>query len=566
MDSDPLLLPPPDEPMLVARQLLGEHYRGPDGAQILRHWRGEFWQWQTSHWLPAPDGGLRSRCYLYAQDALYERTDKNGSVTLHPWAPTQHKIGDLVDAIRATTHLSATTEMPGWLSGDGPFPAADLVACANGLLHVPSRTLIDHDPAYFNRVAVPFAYQANPEPPSRWLAFLDQLWPDDPEAIRLLAEFMGYVISGRRDLHKILLLIGPTRAGKGVIARVLKALVGLGNHAGPTLASLGTNFGLAPLIGKPLAIVSDARLGGSANVHQIVERLLSISGEDMLTIDVKFREAWTGTLPTRFLVISNELPRFGDASGAIAGRFLVLTLQTSWLGREDPALTDALLTELPGILGWVLDGLDRLLARGRFAEPASSRDAVVALADLVSPASAFIRERCVTGRGFVVPCDKLYQEWKAWADDNGHRPGSTQTFGRDLRAVVPAIQTRRPRAGDERYRTFEGIGLRTDQIDLDRGPARTSVAADSRPDPAPVRDGPRPMPLSLGDPAGDGTTDQIDCDDYLSHQSAHRRVAGGWICGACSGLPGQPQPEWPRADEPKVRSVRPAGDDWGTIG
>ena len=51
----------------------------------------------------------------------------------------------------------------------------------------------------------------------------------------------------------MLLLIGPTRAGKGVIARVLKALVGRGNYAGPTLASLGTNFGLSPLIGKPLA-------------------------------------------------------------------------------------------------------------------------------------------------------------------------------------------------------------------------------------------------------------------------------------------------------------------------
>ena len=143
------------------------------------------------------------------------------------------------------------------------------------------------------------------------------LWPDDPDSIAALQEFFGYVISGRTDLHKILLLVGPTRAGKGVIARILKSLVGRGNYAGPTLASLGTNFGLSPLIGKPLAIVSDARLGG-ANVHQVVERLLSISGEDMLTVDRKYREPWTGTLPTRFLVISNELPRFGDASGAIA--------------------------------------------------------------------------------------------------------------------------------------------------------------------------------------------------------------------------------------------------------
>ena len=63
-------------------------------------------------------------------------------------------------------------------------------------------------------------------------------------------------------------------------------------------------------------------------MNQVVERLLSISGEDTLTIDRKYRDPWTGQLPTRFLVISNELPRFGDASGAIATRFVMLTLRT----------------------------------------------------------------------------------------------------------------------------------------------------------------------------------------------------------------------------------------------
>ena len=42
---------------------------------------------------------------------------------------------------------------------------------------------------------------------------------------------------------------------------MLANLVGRAHVAGPTLASLGTNFGLSPLLGKPLAIISDARLG-----------------------------------------------------------------------------------------------------------------------------------------------------------------------------------------------------------------------------------------------------------------------------------------------------------------
>ena len=55
-------------------------------------------------------------------------------------------------------------------------------------------------------------------------------------------------------------------------------------------------FGLAPLIGKPLAFITDARLGSRSNQAAITERLLSISGEDAQTIDRKHIDAWTGRL------------------------------------------------------------------------------------------------------------------------------------------------------------------------------------------------------------------------------------------------------------------------------
>jgi hypothetical protein len=44
----------------------------------------------------------------------------------------------------------------------------------------------------------------------------------------------------------------------------------------------------APLIGKSLAIISDARLGGCMDAQVIVERLLAITGEDTLSIDRKW--------------------------------------------------------------------------------------------------------------------------------------------------------------------------------------------------------------------------------------------------------------------------------------
>lgn len=145
-----------------------------------------------------------------------------------------------------------------------------IVAVANGLLEVETRRLLPHSPQFFNQTAVPFDYDKNAPEPKRWYDFLDALWPGEPTAIDMLGEWFGYVISGRLDLHKIFVMVGPTRGGKGVIARILTALIGKQNVAGPTLSSLGTEFGLAPLLGKSLAIISDARSGGGKNSPAVV--------------------------------------------------------------------------------------------------------------------------------------------------------------------------------------------------------------------------------------------------------------------------------------------------------
>jgi putative DNA primase/helicase len=194
-----------------------------------------------------------------------------------------------------------------------------------------------------------------------------------------------------------------------------------------------------------------------------VERLLSISGQDTLTVDRKFRQPWTGRLGSRFLILSNELPRFGDASGALAHRFVVLVMSESWLGREDLELTDRLLEELPGIMAWSLDGLDRLRDQGRFTEPSSSVDAVTALQDLASPVSAFVRERCLVGPSLEVSVDDVYKAWVSWCEDNGRsRPGNKQVFARDIRAVLPQLRVSRPRIGpeDSQVRVYAGVGLK----------------------------------------------------------------------------------------------------------
>jgi putative DNA primase/helicase len=465
------ILPSPSDPMGVAGELVKQHQTDA-GELTLRHWRSTWMQWVGAHWTESEEKSIRSWLYKRLAEADYWYTDsKTGLRERKPWNPTRHKVLDVMDALAAVTHTIETTDTPSWLSvervGTRKKPlsavhsAAEIVSCTNGLLHVGTRELIAHTPQFWNTVSVPFEYNVLSPEPTRWLAFLEQLFPDDPDSIAALQEWFGYVLSGRTDLHKILLTIGPTRSGKGTIGRILTRLLGKANVAGPTLASLGTNFGLSPLLGKPLAIVSDARLAGP-NVHQVVERLLSVSGEDQITVDRKFREPWTGKLSSRFFIISNELPRFGDASGAIANRFVVLVMTQSFLRRENTRLTEELAKELPGILSWALDGLERLTQQGRFTEPQSSRDAIVALHDLVSPVAAFVRDRCEVGIGYEVSVTDLFEAWKEWAEDNGHKRGSVQTLGRNIRAAVPTLRQVQQRDGDDRERHYVGIRLACD--------------------------------------------------------------------------------------------------------
>ncbi len=169
-----------------------------------------------------------------------------------------------------------------------------------------------------------------------------------------------------------------------------------------------------------------------------------------MTVDRKNRDCWHGTLPTRFMILTNELPRLTDASGALTSRFIVLCLTISFYGREDITLTGKLLPELPGILNWGLDGYDRLRKRGHFIQPASAADAVRQMEDLGSPISAFIRECCTVKPG-PDRGGALFDAWLAWCrDQNRDHPGTKENFGKDIRAACRDCGMKQPRTEDGR--------------------------------------------------------------------------------------------------------------------
>lgn len=432
------------------------------------HYAGIPMVWRGNRYVQVEEGAIRQQLQPWLHDALRYEIDKRTHLPIIvPFDSNPTSVNAAAESIWNQTHLSASTTPPCWLPPENQADEAngvelsresDLLAYPSGTLDLLTGKTLASTPALFNINAIDFDYKPDAAAPERWIKFLEQLWDDDLQSVQLLQEWFGYCLVAATSLQKMLLMVGPRRSGKGTIGRVLNRVIGSVNVVGPTTSSLAGPFGLQPFIGKSLAIISDARFSGDG-VGVVVERLLCISGEDALTVDRKFMGSVTMRLPTRFMFLTNELPRMNDASGALAGRFVVLRMTRSFYGQEDTTLTNQLMNELPGILLWAIDGLKRLRQRGHFVQPSAVADAIREMEDLASPVFAFVRECCEVAPGKRAWVDDMYEAWKRWCESDGRSTITTkQVFGRDLSAAVPGVVCRRHSVEG---RFYFGIALTT---------------------------------------------------------------------------------------------------------
>ena len=452
------LWPSPAEPYAVAERFLAENLTTETGHSVLRAWKGDLWRWRGTHWSMVSESGIRSELYRVLSEVGYWSAAEQ-PIEL-AWKPDKTKISKVIDALAHHPSVYTPDEFEPALSG------AIEIAFTNGVLVIDddgNRELVPHSPERFNFACLPFDYSETDGQPVAWLSFLDSLQLDDDE-IELLRQWFGYVISGDMRKHKMMLLLGPTRAGKGVITRTLQRLIGHGNYVSASLDQFAQNFGLQSCIGKSLITIADARFGGQRS-KAVIERMLNISGCDDVVADRKNKEPWSGVLPGRIMVVSNELPALtGEASSALAERFIgPIELHRSFLGAEDEMLEERLRGELGSIMLWALEGYDDLCERGRFTAPKAALSVRRELAESLSPMVAFLEECCELDENAVTASDELYEAYRRWSDQSGRGFIADKIrFTRDLRVStnqnVWVVQPR-SKDGKSRYRAYQGIRL-----------------------------------------------------------------------------------------------------------
>ena len=263
----------------------------------------------------------------------------------------------------------------------------------------------------------------------------------------------------------------------GTIGKVLRALNGTVNTASPTLSSLATEFGLQGLMNKTIAVIGDANAAGrSGDAARAVERLKSISGEDGQQVNRKNKDyIEVEKLPVRFVLIANKMQDLRDSTGALASRFNILVTTQTFLGREDHHLGNRLMTELPGIFNWAMDGLARLRKHGCVAEHPAGIESREDFEQMTSPMKAFIEDWCVVRDSAAVPVDVLWKSHSKWTAENGNKSFSKRKFIVELKGACSGIKRERRRIKpdhffatykwstsleNDRVSVLDGIGLR----------------------------------------------------------------------------------------------------------
>ena len=286
----------------------------------------------------------------------------------------------------------------------------------NGILDTTTGVMYKHDKTLFSTCALPYAYDPHATHP-RWTQFLEEAFSGDKYRISLLQEWLGYLMTPGYSIHKMMLFLGPPRAGKGLIGKVIQALVGAENFMGGSLERIAADSTLDAMSDRSVMFIGEAE----TRVHSqkqpgIVTTLKSVTGGDKLTWHRMYHGSVTKALPTRITMCANGVPQLFDDSGALAKRMLVLTFDKSHYGKEDVRLADKLLAEMPGIAAWSLEGLRRLREVGRFTHTEDTQDEQEYIEQTYSPASGFFME-CVeitAAQDHRVTGADMYSAYKAW--------------------------------------------------------------------------------------------------------------------------------------------------------
>jgi len=309
---------------------------------------------------------------------------------------------------------------------------SETVPVANGILDLTDRDLRRRNPTDYVLAALPVEYDPDAGCPT-FEEYLTEVCPR-PIDREKLQEYVGYTLMHwELKYHKALFLAGPQASGKSTFLDTVNAL--LGDETTCSLAPqemTEERFSGYDLWGAWANIRSDIPSDLIDNTGKFKELVAG----DPVKVEKKYEDPITIRPKAKHLFAANTLPQADISDDAFFRRILLVAFpHTIPRDERDPDLDTKLQAELPGILNWALDGLDRLREQGHFSgdlPPAETQGKWESWGDSI----ARFKERCLDFEVKATHTElksEVYDAYLSFCEAEGAPAESKQKFGREIK-------------------------------------------------------------------------------------------------------------------------------------
>jgi len=329
-------------------------------------------------------------------------------------------------------------------------PARSLIGFRNGVLDTRTGSFSPHSKSFWLRTVseVDFTSPVKGETlanhaPHFW-QWLDRAAGRDAAKRDIILAALFMVLANRYDWQLFLEVTGPGGSGKSIMAEIATMLAGTDNTTSATIETLESSRERAAVIGFSLIILPDQEKwsGDGAGIK-------AITGGDAVSVDPKYRDAYSTHIPAVILAVNNNPMRFTDRSGGVSRRRVILHFPEIIPANErDPQLKEKISGELAVIVRQLMQQFSQPQDARALLQSQQNSDEAMRIKRDADPMVDFCGYLFTTpepnslymGNASIRPLQPrryLYHAYLAYMEANGYRnPLSMKMFSLSLESIM----------------------------------------------------------------------------------------------------------------------------------
>ncbi|EDU8909105.1 DNA primase [Salmonella enterica subsp. enterica] len=362
---------------------------------------------------------------------------ENGIWKNIPAATFSRNVADLFQRLRApfsSGKIASVVETLKLIIPQQDTPARRLIGFRNGVLDTQSGLFSPHSKSHWLRTLcdVDFTPPVEGETlethaPNFW-RWLDRAAGKSPQKRDVILAALFMVLANRYDWQLFLEVTGPGGSGKSILAEIATLLAGEDNATSADIDTLEDPRKRASLIGFSLIRLPDQEKWSGDGAG-----LKAITGGDAVSVDPKYKDAYSTHIPAVILAVNNNPMRFTDRSGGVSRRRVIIHFPEQIAPEErDPQLRDKIARELAVIVRQLMQKFSDPMAARALLQSQQNSDEALNIKRDADPTFDFCgylemlpqTNGMFMGNASIIPRNYrkyLYHAYLAYMEANGYR-------------------------------------------------------------------------------------------------------------------------------------------------